>query len=143
MRKKVTIHLIGNIIVFIISVLECYLFKEFNLLNIFKSVARNLIYYWIIIGSGLLLRKMIKQEIYMKTLLFVLFGVVGIILLSTGYKKDILLVKLFGGLLTITFVIMLISIFFQEAVYICLNKIIEKYYKEIYIYGTGRRRKYK
>lgn len=48
----------------------------------------------------------------MKTLLFVLFGVVGIILLSTGYKKDILLVKLFGGLLTITFVIMLISIFF-------------------------------
>lgn len=60
MRKKVTIHLIGNIIVFIISVSECYLFKEFNLLNIFKSVARNLIYYWIIIGSGLLLRKMIK-----------------------------------------------------------------------------------
>ncbi|MEA5096486.1 MAG: hypothetical protein VB128_16155 [Sedimentibacter saalensis] len=60
MKKQVAIHLIGIIVVSIIGVLECFLFVEFDLVNILKSIATNLIYYCIIIGSGLLLRKVIK-----------------------------------------------------------------------------------
>lgn len=60
MKKQVTIHLIGILVVSIIGVLESFLFGEFSSLNILKSIATNLIYYCIIIGSGLLLRKVIK-----------------------------------------------------------------------------------
>ena len=48
----------------------------------------------------------------MKTLSYILLGIVGIVLLSVGHKKNILIVKLFGILLTVTFIIMLISINF-------------------------------
>lgn len=47
----------------------------------------------------------------MKTLLFILSGIVGIVLLVVGNKKSILIVKNLGILLILTFVIMLISIF--------------------------------
>lgn len=60
MKKQVVVRLIGNIIICIIGILKCYLFEEFNLLNALKSVAEVLIYYWIIIGSAHLLRKVIK-----------------------------------------------------------------------------------
>jgi hypothetical protein len=60
MKKQVTIHLIGIIVVSIIGILECFLFGELDLLNILKSIATNLIYYCAIIGFGLLLRKVIK-----------------------------------------------------------------------------------
>jgi hypothetical protein len=46
----------------------------------------------------------------MKTLLFILLGIVGIVLLSVGHKKNILIVKLFGIILTIIFFILLLSI---------------------------------
>ncbi|MDF2885431.1 MAG: hypothetical protein K0R54_6005 [Clostridiaceae bacterium] len=46
----------------------------------------------------------------MKTLLFILLGIVGIVLLSVGHKKNILIVKLFGIILTVIFFILLLSI---------------------------------
>jgi hypothetical protein len=46
----------------------------------------------------------------MKTLLFILLGIVGIVLLSLGHKKNILIVKLFGIILTVIFFILLLSI---------------------------------
>lgn len=46
----------------------------------------------------------------MKTLLFILLGIVGIVILLIGHEKNVFIIKLFGILLTVIFVIMLLSI---------------------------------
>mgnify|MGYP000891211868 CR=1 FL=1 len=60
MKRRVSPHIIGNIIVCIIGILNCYLFEEFNLLNVLKSVLKVLIYYWAIMGAAYLIRKLLK-----------------------------------------------------------------------------------
>lgn len=53
----------------------------------------------------------------MKTLLYILLGIVGMILLVIRNKKDVFIVKVFGILFLLIFIIMLIlislSIIFQ------------------------------
>jgi len=53
----------------------------------------------------------IKEEIYMKTLMFISLGIVGIVLMMVGNKKNIFMVKGLGIVIVLIFVIMLISIF--------------------------------
>lgn len=61
MKRNVKAHIIASIIVSIIGFLDCYLFEDLSLLNVLKSMAEKLIYYWIIIGSASLLRKAIEH----------------------------------------------------------------------------------
>ncbi len=46
----------------------------------------------------------------MKTLLFILVGILGFVLLSVGHGKNIFIIKLLGIFITIIFFIMLLSI---------------------------------
>jgi len=47
----------------------------------------------------------------MKTLMFIFLGIVGIVLMMVGNKKNVFMVKSLGIVIVLIFVIMLISIF--------------------------------